>query len=484
VNEWNDKTAEITGFSKVEAFCKPLVSTFIVPKLRQSVQEVLDQALRGNETSNYELEFETKSKEIRYLLVNATTRRDADGNTVGVVGVAQDVTDDRMHSEELRKLQYTRASQEAKVETERNMTAYFAHELRNPLHAIDSALNCMPDGLPGTAQTLVDAMKLCTGFMSSIMNNLLDVRKMEEGKMVLNAQPTSVRKIVDNVRQMLLPSVKGDVEFTTKCLITDRENWVLADAHRIQQILTNIVTNAIKYTAEGTIKLLIKWEGQNVRFEVADTGPGIPVNEQEKLFQRFVQRGGAPGTGLGLAIAKHLVDLIGGSIRFDSDPTVKPGTSCLVSLPLVKCEAPEVHYLENDDASPIQEPLSFLLIDDISMNRMMLRRRIKKTIAPNSVITEASTGEEALHICKEKSFDVIVVDQYMEEAGGIMVGTDVVVAMRRMQIKSIIIGCSGNDMENQFVEAGSNWVWGKPMPQNHIIINQITRELSKRKKRK
>ena len=86
VNEWNDKTAEITGFTKEEAFNSPLVATFIVPKLRQSVQEILDNALRGQGTSNYELEFRTKSDEIRYLLVNATTRRDAENNIVGVVG--------------------------------------------------------------------------------------------------------------------------------------------------------------------------------------------------------------------------------------------------------------------------------------------------------------------------------------------------------------------------------------------------------------
>ena len=86
VNEWNAMTSNITGYSEEEAFEKPLVSTFIVPKLRQSVQEVLDNALHGNETSNYELEFETKSGETRYLLVNATTRRDADNHIVGVVG--------------------------------------------------------------------------------------------------------------------------------------------------------------------------------------------------------------------------------------------------------------------------------------------------------------------------------------------------------------------------------------------------------------
>ena len=83
VNEWNYKTGEITGYSREEAFHEPLVSKFIVPRLRESVEEVLNKALKGIETSNYELEFETKSKETRYLLVNATTRRDAANKIVG-----------------------------------------------------------------------------------------------------------------------------------------------------------------------------------------------------------------------------------------------------------------------------------------------------------------------------------------------------------------------------------------------------------------
>ncbi len=148
VNEWNDKTAEITGFSKEEAMNKPLVSTFIVPNLRKSVQDVMGKALKGTETSNYEIEFRTKTNEICHLLVNAKTRRDAESRIVGVVGVAQDVTDDRKHSE------------------------------------VDSALTLMPEDLPPDARSLVNAMRECTSFMSSIMNNLLDVRKMEEGKMI------------------------------------------------------------------------------------------------------------------------------------------------------------------------------------------------------------------------------------------------------------------------------------------------------------
>jgi len=482
VNEWNDMTAHITGFSNDEAIGKPLISTFIVPSLRPSVQDVLERALHGNETSNYELEFETKSKEIRYLLVNATTRRDAESNIVGVVGVAQDVTDDRKHSQELREMQYIRASQEAKVETERNMTAYFAHELRNPLHAIDSALNSMPDGLSNVAKGLVDAMQLCTGFMSSIMNNLLDVRKMEEGKMMLNLTPVSLEATLFGVYKMLLPSVRTGVQFICRCK-AGRKGWILGDSHRMQQVMTNVVSNAIKYTTSGAILLIMEWEVDNVRFECADTGPGIPLNAQKKLFERFVQRGGAPGTGLGLAIAKHLVDLMNGSICFMSDPSIKPGTSCVVKMPLAACDPPEVIVKEDSNAL-IEEPLSFLLIDDVGMNRTMLSRRIKRGIAPNASITEASTGEEALVVCGNEKFDVIVVDQYMEEAGGVMVGTDVVFAMRRMRIDSIIIGCSGNDMDDLFKEAGADWVWGKPMPSNVTTVKQLRTALIARERKK
>lgn len=396
---------------------------------------------------------------------------------VSVVVVAQDVTEDRKHAAELRKMQYLQATQEAKVETERNMTAYFAHELRNPLGAIDSALAAMPDDLPKSAKSLVSGMQLCSSFMSSIMNNLLDVRKMEEGKMTLNVVPMSLEALINGVHKMLLPSVKPGVAFF-KELDTGGRDWVLGDQHRFQQVLTNVVTNAIKYTVTGSITMRISHEGDNVRFECIDTGPGIPKSEQEKLFERFVQRGGAPGTGLGLAIAKHLVDLHGGSIRFDSDPTVRAGTSCIVFMRLLSCDPPDVK--DEEATSMIEEPLKFLIIDDVKMNRMMLTRRIKKGIAPKCTIAEACTGEEALEICGHDSFDVVIVDQYMEEAGGVMVGTDVVYAMRRMRIDSIIIGCSGNDLDDEFHEAGANWVWKKPMPSNTEIIAQIKLALADR----
>ena len=111
------------------------------------------------------------------------------------------------------------------------MTAYFAHELRNPLHAIDIALSIMPSTLDNDSASLVQSMKLCTSFMSSIMNNLLDVRKMEEGKMTLNNHPTDVLKALNNVRDMLMPSVKMGVVMSLD-FKPSTHRWILADSHR------------------------------------------------------------------------------------------------------------------------------------------------------------------------------------------------------------------------------------------------------------
>eukprot|EP00978_Attheya_sp_CCMP212_P005884 scaffold13134_cov52-Attheya_sp.AAC.1 len=483
VNEWNPKTAELSGFTREEAFDEQFVSNFVLPSFRESAHKFLADALQENCSSKYEIEFRTKSNDSLYFLVNTTTRRDADNKIVGVLCRAIDMTEDRMHSQQLREIQSLHAADEAKVETERNITAYFAHELRNPLFAIDSALRSMPPNLPSDAQSLVDGMQMCITFMSQIMNNLLDLRKMEEGKMELTVAPFSLDSVLNNVTKMFLPTVRQDVQFISKCN-TGKRDIVIGDSHRIQQVLNNVVSNAIKYTMVGSIVVELGWEDDNVRFTCTDMGPGIPIKEQKRLFERFVTRGGAPGTGLGLAIAKHLVDLMDGSIHFVSDPTVRPGTCCVVTFPLSPCEPSNDTILNQTNKeqqySVLEGPLSFLIIDDVRINRSMLGRRIKRCIAPNAIITEAASGEDAMAICAKESFDIIVVDQYMEGAGGVMVGTDVVFAMRRIRINSVIIGCSGHDRSELFTQAGCDWVWGKPLPSNAVVVTQLRTALSNR----
>jgi PAS domain S-box-containing protein len=492
VNEWNKKTAEVTCYTKNEALSKPLVPTFIPSVLLQDrLQCILDKSLKGGDTSDYVLRICTKRGETRVLLASASPRRDEVSRAItGVLLVAQDVTDaaERNKAEYSKELlQEMRVTKEAKVmETERNMTAYFAHELRNPLHAIESALELMPTDIPEEARSLVHSMKEGTNFMMSIMNNLLDIRKMEEGKMTLNREPLSLSLMLKRVHNMLAALVQPGVKMTCVCETGDKE-WVLGDPHRVLQVYTNVVSNAIKYTSSGSIVLSMKWEGDMLRFGCADTGLGIPKEHQSKLFERFMKVGGAPGTGLGLAIAKQVVDLKGGRIGFESDPDTKPGTTFFVDLPLHPCDKPvescvrTAPTLSHPSGPGITDPITFLLVDDIAINRSLFRRRVTRNIAPNATFTEASTGEQALEICRLQFFDVVVVDQHMENAGGVLLGTETVAAMRRQNVNSIIIGCSGNDIDKEFMDAGSSWVMGKPSPPDSVIRKKLQGLLFRRR---
>ena len=462
---------------------------------------------------------------------------------------------------------------------------------------MDSALKAITDDeLNESTKELITGMRICSSFMASIMNNLLDVRKMEEGKLTLKRMPVDMDHLVKDLHRMFLPNVRTNVKFLWRSDFTSSNHrWVFGDNHRLQQIFTNIITNALKYTTDGSVTLSIGWEDdyprssiehvdsehlesmmsslggdtldmstsgaschvsgvdhlgvvvrdfksgmdvedgvdgdcdsfhshgtpnatvgswrrsrmgsmgrankgcasrpaqstlhggpRRLRFECADTGPGILKSHQEQLFKKFVQRGGAPGTGLGLAISKHLVELMNGEIYFDSDPTIKPGSSCIVLLPLERCDSP----YKDDETIPvgggtesglseklIEEPLSILIVDDIKMNRTMLKRRFEKGVAPHCQITEAPNGETAVEICEHETFDVIIMDQFMEDAGGLLTGTDTILALRRHGVKSLIIGCSGNDLDNDFLEAGADRCWQKPLPTNTMIIRQFRRHL-------
>jgi signal transduction histidine kinase len=158
--------------------------------------------------------------------------------------------------------------------------------------------------------------------------------------MTLNPRPLSLSALLDRVHKMLVSLVKQGVEFQSIC-DTDGRDWVMGDERRLQQVLTNVATNAIKYTLTGKITISVGWEGSSVRFECVDTGPGIPSSQQETLSQLFVQRDCAPGSGLRLAIAKHLVDLTSGDITVKSDPSKGPGTACVVRMDLAPCDPPE-----------------------------------------------------------------------------------------------------------------------------------------------
>ena len=164
-------TERITGFSKREAEGHKFVERFVEPKMQSSVTEVFDKALRGIQTSNYSLEFRTKSGDTRYLLVNATTRRGVDGEITGVVGVAQDVTD--YEAEKVRT-----ATQHARAEAERGMNEFLAHEVRNPLSVAVGGLRFVETalGAAATPKVVADLNMACVSTKHTHKNAIRTLR--------------------------------------------------------------------------------------------------------------------------------------------------------------------------------------------------------------------------------------------------------------------------------------------------------------------
>ena len=438
VNLWNRKMQLSTGISE-ELISNHLFSDFVTDKTNweKALSRVISHAI------DYDACFDDISctigikgfcvdNKIRTFCVRIVPNYSLGTNILlGAVcfveeaSICGELTRDVVAVQEQRYIDF---EEKTKAETEHKLTAYFAHELRNPLSALDSALNAILHANYDEVISLVPEMQACIHVMSSIMSNLIDVRKFEEGRVTLTTAPMSLRTLLTEVHQTLLPSVKSGVLFELICNTSERD-WVHGDFRRLQQILINVTANAIKYTLGGSVTLTAGWDNDFVAFSCVDTGSDISATRDLKLPESMYQCG-APSRGLELAVARHLVELYGGTIVFAT--TSSSGTSCCyIQIPLIACES-QVITTSIQKSQVIEFPLHFLIVDDIDMNRTMMKRRLQKSICSNCIVSEASTGEEALQICSSEKFNVIIVDQYMEEAGGVMVGTDVIFTLRRM----------------------------------------------------
>jgi signal transduction histidine kinase len=206
-----------------------------------------------------------------------------------------------------------------------------SHELRTPLTSILGYVGLLLGGVSGpiTAKQehQLSTVKTSGLHLLSLLNNLLDFAKLEAGKVPIHFEPVSCDAIVEEVVAMLRPlAVAKHLELTVVKLKKDLD--LETDRRALSQILINLMGNGIKYTDTGEVKLEVlqgeAGDRREVNFQVSDTGPGIPLSEQEKLFQRFerMDANDSPtkGTGLGLFVSKRLAQLIGGNISFKSDP--------------------------------------------------------------------------------------------------------------------------------------------------------------------
>ena len=333
----------------------------------------------------------------------------------------------RVQAEEL--VQTTRAAESANI-AKSAFLANMSHEIRTPMNAVLGFAELLrAQETDPTKTQYVESIHTSGKALLNLINGVLDLSKIEADKMELVYAPVSLTALFDDVRTILSQEIRErGLEFRIR--VKDHLPHLMMDEARLRQILMNLIGNAIKFTRVGYIELsaVVDEAGsgasdvRNVTIAVKDTGIGIPEDEQERIFKAFEQITGQDerqygGTGLGLAITHRLVEIMGGSIRVDSE--VDKGSSFEISLPRVKvCERPPAEPYKSIDLSAETVkfmPATILISDDIDYNRDLFVRYLTPF---DFELFCAENGVEVLELLKERKPDLILLDMKMPKMDG------------------------------------------------------------------
>jgi signal transduction histidine kinase/ActR/RegA family two-component response regulator len=397
---------------------------------------------------------------------------------------------ERMHQRQMRIVEKgnadLEATQKALLQAQSHKDEFIAsvgHELRTPMNAILGLNGVLQAELADQPENMeiAEHIRQSTEQLLRLVNDILDFSQLEVGRLKLLEQPLN---LAESLGRMVEPyAIRArEKSLVLRCeLAPNLPEWVIADAQRLRQILSNLLDNAVKFTSEGRIVVRVKPQQDLIRFEVEDTGRGIPPERQQQVFNRFehadIQTNRAyGGTGLGLAICERLVSLQKGRIGVQS--TLGQGAVFWFELPLASSAAPRTLHKDVVLNRP-QRPLRFLLVDDNAVNLMVARLVISKCW-PGSEITSASGGEQALALLETHSFDMVLMDM-------IMPGLDGMETTRRLRLHAQaevaalpVVGLTANtnsrDRERCLL-SGMDEVLAKPIDSQDLkdVVNRLIR---------
>ncbi len=301
-----------------------------------------------------------------------------------------------------------------------------SHELRTPLNGIIGITGILQSEKNLTEQQPhLDVLKNLSDHMLSLVNNILDYSKIESGKVELNNNQFNINQLIEKTEIVFKNSFKErGVVYRTVIDNHLLDKDVYFDELRLQQVLNNLISNALKFTHKGqvtvTARLVTTTDNMiTVFFSVYDTGIGMAAEVQQKIFDSFSQGDTATtrkygGTGLGLSISSSLVKLMGGELNVNSEPEKGSEFYFQVDIPLYKEQALQKHekYPLSDD---LLKGLRILLAEDNRINMVVAKRTLQRW---GVQITEAENGKVALDICKLEDFDILLLDLEMPEMDG------------------------------------------------------------------
>jgi signal transduction histidine kinase/CheY-like chemotaxis protein len=393
----------------------------------------------------------------------------------GIVGFHIDITQSK-----LNELQLIEAKKKAEMANEIKSTflANVSHEVRTPLNGILGLLDVIleEDNLNSQHRFYLSTMLDSSHSLLQILNDILDVSKMEAGKLSLKSEPFCLLSTLDSACELMKTNAKAKGLSLIVSLPDYPERMLMGDSGRIRQIVLNLLSNAIKFTPAGEVTLDCQFTPVSaaeisVSIKISDTGIGIPENMIKHILEPFTQVDNSSskrhaGTGLGLAISHSLIKLMQGSLTIDSEE--QSGTSISLELPFTLVDTPEKypkkdieHFLLN------AKHLNILLADDDKTNQLVMQAMFEKF---NCKLDVVSDGIEAVQAAKSGKYALILMDIYMPNMDGVTATT--LIRQQALSSHTPIIAFTANAMEGdkqRFIDAGMDDYISKPVDKSRLL---------------
>jgi len=434
--------------------------------------------------SLHNIEGTLRSRDGRNIPVNTTCSVlfNSKGQTVGMLLVAKDITVQKQIEEELRK---SKEAAELSNRMKSTFLANMSHEIRTPLNGILGFTEyLMGMEIPAEQKEYLTLIQNSGQTLMKLLSDILDLNKIEVGKLELDQTPIHFKEVMSSslVPYKYMANEKGlgfDLEFEN----FEEIPHVSCDPTRVNQVLVNLVGNALKFTKKGKIKVKLSIQKNGpfsktatITGAVSDTGIGIESDKQNDVFKAFTQSDSSitrrfGGTGLGLSIVKELLQLMGGNIsihtpeRLEGAGRENPGTEFRFQFIVGIAEQAAEPMDTETDSTHFEKPYKILVVEDNEMNRLLAGKVLGKM---GAMVEFAEHGKEAVYKVKDKRYDCILMDVQMP----VMDGLEATRVIRRLGYKLPIIGLSANVFKEDIDKSrsvGMNDHLGKPFTKVSIF---------------
>jgi PAS domain S-box-containing protein len=439
ITDMNHATENITGLTRDQLTDTDFLDYFTEP---QKAREVYQDVFAKGSVANSPLTLRHKDGKLTDVLFNGSVYKNEQGDILGVVIVARDVTEQKRIEKEMveakvfaelatviaeeakdKAEQATRISEDA-VKAKQQFLSNMSHEIRTPMNAIIGFTKVvLKTDLSVKQKEYLTAIKTSGDALIVLINDILDLAKVDAGKMTFEQTPFKLASSLSAMIHLFEAKIQEKNLELIKNYDPHIPDVLVGDPVRLHQIIINLISNAVKFTTEGAITVTVRLlsedeEKVNIEFAVSDTGIGIPAGKLDKIFENFQQATSGTsrlygGTGLGLAIVKQLVEPQGGTIQVTSQVDVGSTFSFILNFQKTKQEAETDSGFAELDAEV--KNINVLVVEDIPLNQLLMKTLLDDFGFERDI---ASNGKIAIEKLKNQHYDIVLMDLQMPEMNG------------------------------------------------------------------